>query len=138
VNFCLEPAKTDVRNFMIATTRWAAGPMNREGIHASTHFFVESLGKRDSAALRFDKSQIAIIGADAGNQSAHKRRRTRRELLEQRFPEKLRHAIGRNIGNNCILSGSQAKLAVAIDVCEARELVQLLGINSAGRNAETH
>src|SRR6266849_9811728 len=120
---------------MVAATRRAPGPMNRQWVHPCTHLFLESLGKGDSAALRFDKSQIAIIGSDAGNQSAHKRRRTRRELLEQRFPEKLRHAIGSNIGDNCILSRSQANLAVAIDVCEPRELVQLFGINSSGWNA---
>ena len=28
--------------------------MNCEGLRACTHFFVESVGKRDSAALRFD------------------------------------------------------------------------------------
>ena len=66
------------------------------------------------------------------------RRRTRRELFKQRFIEKLRHAICKNIGNNCVLSRSQANLAVAIDVCETRELVQLLRINSTGWNAKAH
>ena len=131
VDFCLEPAKTNIRNFMVATSSGAAGPMNCEGLRARTHFFVESLGKRDSAALRFDERQIAIIGADASNQTTHKGRRARRKLLEQRFAEKLRHAIGWNIGNDCILPGSQANRAVAIHVSETREFVNLLGINSA-------
>src|SRR6202011_1609719 len=83
VNFCLEPPETDIRNFMVATTSGAAGPVNCEGIHACTHFFVESLGERDRAALRFDKSEVAIISANAGNQTTHKGRGTRQELLEQ-------------------------------------------------------
>src|SRR5262249_50501234 len=125
VNFCLEAAKTDVRRFMIATTCRAAGPMNRERIDASSHFCVESLGKSDRAALGFDQSEIAIIGADAGNQSAHEGRWSRRELLEQSFPEKHGHAIGGNVWNDRILSGSQANLAIAIGVRQARESVQL-------------
>src|ERR1700730_5670339 len=137
VDFCLEPAKTNIRNFMVATSSGAAGPMNCEELRVCTHFFVESLGKRDCAALRFDKGQIAIIGADASNQTTHKGRGARRKLPEQRFAEKLRDAIGWNIWNNCILSCTQANRAVAILVSETREFVKLLRIDSAGGNAET-
>src|SRR5437016_1639036 len=52
--------------------------------------------------------------------------------------EKLRHAIGWDIGNNCVLSRSQANRAIAIPVGETSELLQLFGINSADWNAKSH
>ncbi len=56
--------------------------MNRQRIDACTHLFVQSLGKRERAVLRFDQGKVAIVGADAGDQAAYKGRGTRRELLQ--------------------------------------------------------
>lgn len=71
VDFCFEAAKTNVRGLMIAATRRAPGPVNRQGIHVSTEFFLERLRKRDGAALRFDQGEVAIVRPNASNQSAH-------------------------------------------------------------------
>ncbi len=99
---------------------------------------MERLGERDRTALRFDESEIAIICPDAGDQSAHKRRGARRELLEQRFSEEAGHAFCRNIWNNGVLSRCEANLAVAIDISQAREFIELIGVDSAGWNAEPY
>src|SRR5580692_3728963 len=120
VNFRLKPTKTNIRRFMVPAASRTTRPMNREWTPSRTHFFMQRLGKRHRTALRFNKSQIAIIGADASNQPAHKGRRARRELLEQSFLQELRHSLAWDIGNNCILPGSQANLAAAIDVRETR------------------
>src|SRR5216684_849065 len=114
VNSCLETSEADVGSLMVATARRAARPMNREGIHAGTQFVVQSLGERDGTALCFDEREIAIIRADASDQSAHKRRGARRELLEQRLFQKVGHASRRNIGNNGVLTCCETNLAVAI------------------------
>src|SRR5260370_14509925 len=62
----------------------------------------------------------------------------RRSLVGQGFFTGLGHAGRRNIGNNSVLTGCKANLAVAIDVGQARKLVELLGVDSARRNAKSH
>src|ERR1700739_138414 len=136
VNFRLEPAKAKVRGFMVATTSRATGPVNGEGINARAHFLVKSLRERQGATLRFDQGQIAIVGADTGNKSTLKRGRTRRELLEQRFPEKLHEAISRHMRNDGVLPGSEADFALAVNIRETREFVRLIRVDPAYGNAE--
>src|SRR6266853_2233848 len=73
VNSCFEPAKADVGGLMVAAACGATRPVNREGIHGRTYFFLEGLGEGDGPALRFDESEITIIRSNASHQSARKR-----------------------------------------------------------------
>ena len=59
-------------------------------------------------------------------------------MFEQRLFQKRGHAIRRNIGNNCILRRRETNFAIAINFGQSRELVQLLRVDSAGWNAESH
>src|SRR5207237_6246976 len=81
----LESTKANIRRLMVSTSGWTSGPVNRQRISPRTECFVESLGKRDGAAFRFDESKIAVVRADASHHVAQKGRRARRELLEQGF-----------------------------------------------------
>src|SRR5260370_8916014 len=58
--------------------------------------------------------------------------------MEQRLYYEFAHASRRNIGNNSVLAGCKANLAVSIDVGQARKLVELIGVDSARRNAKSH
>src|SRR6266481_3771971 len=136
VNSCFEPAKADVGGLMVAAACGATRPVNREGIHGGTYFIVECFGEGDGPALRFDESEITIIRSNASHQSARKRGGERRYLFEQGLFQEFGHAIRRNIGNNRVLPCCQANLAVAINVCQARKFVELIGVDPAGGNAK--
>src|SRR5207253_11521819 len=77
----LESTKSNIRRLMVSTSGGTSGPVNRQRISPRTECFVESLGKRDGAAFRFDESKIAVVRADASHHVAQKGRRARRELL---------------------------------------------------------
>src|SRR6266853_582128 len=138
VNSCLETAQPNVSRLMVAAASRASRPVDRERIHAAPHFDLEILREGDRAALGFNESEIAIIRANASDQSAREWRRTRRELLEKRFFQKRGHAIRQNIWNDGVLSDRQTNFAVPIDVCQAREFVELFRVYSAGWNAKPH
>src|SRR5260370_40773154 len=93
VNSCLETTKTYIGSLMVATAGWAARPVNCERIRAGTHLVVERFGESDCAALRFNESEIAVIGHDAGDQRAHGWRGARRGLLDQRCSEEAGHSF---------------------------------------------
>src|SRR6266571_1211011 len=136
VNSRLETAKTDIGGLMIAAARRAAGPVNRERIHAATHFVVESFGERHRTALGFDESEVAIIRPDASDQSTQKGRRARGKLFEQRFFQKFGYAMRRNIGNDGVLCDRETNLAVSVICSQACELVELFRVYPARWNAK--
>src|SRR5260370_19258817 len=138
VNSCFETAQPNVSRLMVAAASGASRPVDRERIHAAPQFALEILRESGRLALRFNESEIAIIRANASDQSAREWRGTRRELLEKRFFQKRGQAIRRNIRNDGVLSDRQTNFAVPIDVCQARELVELFRVHSAGRNAKPH
>src|SRR5207237_6729321 len=53
----LESTKANIRRLMVSTSGGTSGPVNRQRISPRTECFVESLGKRDGAAFRFDESK---------------------------------------------------------------------------------
>src|SRR5258708_38853446 len=66
--------------------RGAAGPMDGQRKDLSSgRATIEFTRHIDRPALGFDKSQMAIVAADTGNQTAHNRRRVEREFLKDRL-----------------------------------------------------
>src|ERR1700722_15990587 len=136
VDLRLEPSKADIRRLVIAAARGAARPMNRERRSVRAESFFQRLRKSDGAALRFDQSHIAVIGADARDQAAHKWRWTRREKFYEPFFQQIIDAIVADIRNDGVLADREANFAITVFVGETRQLFQLIGIDATGGYAK--
>ena len=108
IGFGFETTETEVGGFVIAATGRAAGPVNGERSGAGAELLVESVREGKSAGLGFNESEIAVIGADTGNEAAEERRGVGRKVLEERFLQQGGDASVGNIGKDDILCRGEA------------------------------
>src|SRR6516225_8507409 len=112
--------------------------MHRQRFSGRAHLFLKGLRKLHGAAFGLDERQVAIVGSDAGYQTPYKGGGARRKFLEQRLVRERGCAVRRNIRKDSVLSRRQPDFAVAVCFRERSEFVELLGIDSSSRHAETH